>query len=162
PLAYPKQKHSWPICCQPAGASSRLMVAQASVNSRPARPLARGRILQANGRAGRLFTLASALGFGFALSSSLQAATASFSTTAPALGVNDLSQLTNAADRTNNVGGSVDDQGGNFVYLDNGRPGQGQTFITGGNANGYALTAVTLKQVAYDTYAFVPDMTYHI
>src|SRR6266699_1524231 len=91
-----------------------------------------------------------------------QAATASFSTAAPALGPDDISQLTNAADRTNNVGGAVDDQGGNFVYLDNGRPAQGQTFTTGSNANGYALTAVTLKQVAYDTYALVPDMTYHI
>src|SRR6266478_6367992 len=110
----------------------------------------------------RLLELASALAFCAAFTASTRAATASFSTTAPALGVNDISQLTNAADRTNNVGGSVDDQGGNFVYIDNGRPAQGQTFITGGNANGYALTAVTLKQVAYDTYAFVPDMTYHI
>jgi hypothetical protein len=55
--------------------------------------------------------------------------------------VNDISQLANAAARTNNVGGDVDDQGGNFVYIDNGRPAQGQTFTTGGNANGYALTA---------------------
>ena len=92
----------------------------------------------------------------------LRAATATFSTSAPALGPSDISQLTSAADRTNNVGGDVDDQGGNFVYIDNGRPAQGQTFTTGSNLNGYALTAVTLKQVAYNTYGFVPDMTYHI
>src|SRR2546426_1514105 len=110
----------------------------------------------------RLLVLASGLVFVVAVTGSVHAATASFSTTAPALGVNDISQLTNAADRTNNVGGSVDDQGGNFVYIDNGRPAQGQTFITGGNANGYALTAVTLKQVAYATYSKVPDLTYHI
>ena len=91
-----------------------------------------------------------------------RAATASFTNNTPTLGVSDISQLSNAAARTNNVGGNVADQGGNFVYLDNGRPAQGQTFITGGNANGYTLTAVTLKQVAYDTYALVPDITYHI
>jgi Concanavalin A-like lectin/glucanases superfamily/Immunoglobulin I-set domain len=90
------------------------------------------------------------------------AATASFTNNTPTLGVSDISQLANAVDRTNNVGGTNDDQGGNFVYLDNGRPAQGQTFITGGNANGYTLTAVTLKQVAYDTYALVPDITYHV
>jgi Concanavalin A-like lectin/glucanases superfamily/Immunoglobulin I-set domain len=92
----------------------------------------------------------------------LRAATATFDTSAPTLGPSDVSQLTSAADRTNNVGGDVNDQGGNFVYIDNGRPAQGQTFTTGGNANGYALTAVTLKQVAYATYGFVPDITYHI
>jgi len=92
----------------------------------------------------------------------LRAATASFNTIPPTLGAADISQQSSAADRTNNVGGDVDDQGGNFVYLDNGRPAQGQTFTTGGNANGYALTAVTLRQVTYDTYGLVPDMTYHI
>src|SRR6266850_3116807 len=86
-------------------------------------------------------------------------ATASFSTTAPTLGPSDLSQLANAPFRTNNVANGDDD---NAVYIDSGRPIQGQTFTTGPNANGYALTAVTLKQVAYDTYAFVPDMSYHI
>jgi hypothetical protein len=92
----------------------------------------------------------------------LRAATASFNTIPPTLGPADISQLASAADRTNNVGGDVDDQGGNFVYLDNGRPAQGQTFTTGGNANGYSLTAVTLRQVTYETYGLVPDMTYHI
>jgi hypothetical protein len=96
------------------------------------------------------------------LAGPLRAATATFSTSPPTLGPADISQLTSAADRTNNVGGDVDDQGGNFVYLDNGRPAQGQTFTTGSNPNGYALTAVTLKQVAYETYGFVPDMTYHV
>jgi hypothetical protein len=116
-----------------------------------------------NGRFGAgLLARSSALAFCLAFTGPAYAATASFSTTAPALGPNDISQLTGAAFRTNNVGGDVDDQGGNFVYIDNGRPAQGQTFTTGGNANGYALTAVTVKQVAYDTYALVPDMTYHI
>src|SRR5512133_1711737 len=90
------------------------------------------------------------------------AATASFSTAPPTLGRSDISQLAVAADRTNNVGGTLNDQGGNFVYLDNGRPAQGQTFTTGASPNGYSLTAVTLKQGGYETYAFVPDMTYHV
>src|SRR6266850_6853625 len=105
-----------------------------------------------------LAVAATVLGFG----GPLRAATATFKTSAPTLGPSDISQLISAADRTNNVGGDVDDQGGNFVYIDNGRPAQGQTFTTGGNANGYALAAVTLKQVAYATYGLVPDMTYHI
>jgi hypothetical protein len=96
------------------------------------------------------------------LADGARAATASFTNNAPPLGPSDISQLANAADRTNNVGGSVDDQGGNFVYLDAGRPAQGQTFTTGGNASGYSLTAVTLRQVTYDTYALVRDMTYHV
>ena len=123
---------------------------------------ATGALSQGSDLVVRAVALASALVFGLEGTSVVHAATATFSTTAPTLGVSDISQLTNAADRTNNVGGSVDDQGGNFVYIDNGRPAQGQTFTTGGNANGYALTAVTLKQVAYDTYALVPDMTYYI
>jgi hypothetical protein len=97
-----------------------------------------------------------------AMVNSLRAATATFNTNAPTLGPSDISQLTSAADRTNNVGGDVDDQGGNFVYLDAGRPAQGQTFTTGSNPNGYALTAVTLRQVTYATYGLVPDITYHI
>lgn len=93
------------------------------------------------------------------------AATASFSTTAPAVGANDVSQLTghvtagsNANQKKSNAGGGDD----NSVYLDSGRPAQGQTFRTGSNPNGYQVTAVTLKQVAYNTYAAVPDITYHI
>src|SRR6266700_6738256 len=57
-----------------------------------------------------------------------QAASVSFSSTAPALGPDDISQLTTAANRTNNVDAGSDD---NSVYLDNGRPIQGQTLRTG-------------------------------
>jgi len=96
------------------------------------------------------------------MTGALRGATATFNTSPPTLGLADISQLTGAADRTNNVGGDVDDQGGNFVYLDAGRPAQGQTFTTGSNPNGYALTAVTLRQVTYSTYGLVPDITYHI
>src|SRR5439155_10100967 len=85
---------------------------------------------------------------------------------APTLGPSDISQLighvtgdTQARMKRSNVGGVSDD---NMLYLDNGRPCQGQTFKTGTNVNGYQLTAVTLKQVTYDTYSLVPDMTYHI
>lgn len=94
------------------------------------------------------------------------AATASFSTSAPSAGPSGIAQLTGHATgvsqdkmKQSNVGGVSDD---NMVYLDNGRPAQGQTFKTGTNVNGYILTSVALKQVDYDTYALVPDMTYHI
>src|SRR2546427_883007 len=77
-----------------------------------------GRSLQASLLAARHLMLASALAFCVAVAGSAHAATASFTNNPPPLGANDISQLTNAADRTNNVGGIVDDQGGNFVYLD--------------------------------------------
>src|SRR5687768_5240435 len=71
------------------------------------------------------------------------AATASFTNNSPALGASDISQLAGAAAKPDNIG--PDD---NAVYIASNRPIPGQTFTTGGNANGYALTAVTLKQVA--------------
>src|SRR5947209_14301326 len=99
------------------------------------------------------------------LTGGAHAATASFSTTAPAVGANDISQLTGhvtsgsaASQKKSNVGAGDD----NAVYLDSGRPAQGQTFKTGTNANGYQITAVTLRQVTYNTYALVPDITYSI
>src|SRR5437867_7545199 len=95
------------------------------------------------------------------------AATASFSTNAPPAGASGISNLTGhvtgmgvtqAKMKASNAGGGDD----NAVYLDNGRPIQGQTFKTSTNSNGYQLTAVSLRQVTYDTYALVPDMNYHI
>jgi len=88
-----------------------------------------------------------------------RAANVSFSSTAPALGPNDISNLTGAGtNKASNVDGLDDDA----VYIASNRPTQGQIFTTGGNANGYSLTSVTLKQVAYDTYALVPGITYAI
>src|SRR5437762_2016158 len=107
-----------------------------------------------------LLSAALAVGAAVAFSAAARAASVSFSSTAPALGPNDISNLTGAGtNKTNNVDSGGDDT---WLYIQSSRPVQGQTFITGGNANGYALTAVTLKQVAYDTYALVPDITYHI
>ena len=91
------------------------------------------------------------------LTGTVWGATASFSATAPTLGSNDISNLTGASDVTNNV--SRGDP--NATYLANDRPVQGQTFTTG-SGTGYQLTAVTLKQVAYSTFALVPNLTYTI
>jgi len=63
------------------------------------------------------------------------------------------SQLTGAAAKTGNIAPMM------TRYTCQQPPIQGQTFQDGGNANGYSLTAVTLKQVAYETYALVPDMS---
>ena len=103
--------------------------------------------------------LAMMLGVALALGLSVaaRAASVSFSSTPPAVGPSDISQLTGAATKPNNIGPDDDS-----VYIASNRPIQGQTFTTGGNANGYSLAAITLKQAAYDTYALVPDMTYTI
>jgi len=42
------------------------------------------------------------------------------------------------------------------------QPVQGQTFTTGTNTSGYKLTAVTLRQVSYDTFSLVPGINYTI
>ncbi|MCI0748014.1 MAG: immunoglobulin domain-containing protein [Verrucomicrobia subdivision 3 bacterium] len=87
-----------------------------------------------------------------------RAAQASFSTSAPALGPNDIANLAGAALIANNV--SSGDP--NATYLADDRPVQGQTFTTGNHPAGYQLTAVTLRHVTYQTYALVPDLTYTI
>jgi hypothetical protein len=84
------------------------------------------------------------------------AATVTFSTTPPAVGPHDI---------TNTVGatvfrGNVESGDANATYIANDRPIQGQTFITGNNANGYQLTAVTLRHVIYATYTLIPDIDY--
>ena len=86
------------------------------------------------------------------------AATVSFSSSAPLVGSNDIANLTGASSVANNV--STGDP--NATYVADDRPVQGQSFVTGTNAAGYQLTAVTLRQVTYPTYALVPDLTYSI
>lgn len=86
------------------------------------------------------------------------AAQVSFGTAAPTVGPNDIANLSGASAAGNNV--SAGDA--NAVYTADDRPIQGQTFTTGGNSTGYRLTAVTLRQVTYDTYALIPDLTYTI
>src|SRR5262245_41385243 len=97
-----------------------------------------------------------ALTLSLALAGSAQGATATFSTTAPTLGPNDISNLTghvtsgsDANQRKSNVGGAL----GNDTYLADDQMIQGQTFKTGTNTNGYQLTAITLRQVTYNTFS---------
>ena len=111
-----------------------------------------------NGRGlATLLGTALALSVALAFSAAARAASVSFSNAAPPLGPSDISQLTGAAAKPANIGPDDD-----AVYIASNRPIQGQTFTTGNNANGYSLTAVTLKQVAYETYVLVPDMTYTV
>ena len=48
------------------------------------------------------------------------------------------------------------------TYIADDRPLQGQTFTTGTNAAGYQLRSVTLREVSFDTYALIPDLTYTV
>src|SRR5436309_11697570 len=89
------------------------------------------------------------------------AATASFSTNAPLTGSIVISNLTGAyVSGTQNaaLNSNVDDP----RYVADDQPAQGQTFKTGADTNGYKLTAVTLRQVTYDTFALVPGINYTI
>src|SRR5262245_31526517 len=108
-------------------------------------------------RVARVLETLAVVAMTLALTGTVRGATASFSAAAPTLGSNDISNLTGAGNVTNNV--SRGDP--NATYLAHDRPVQGQTFTTGGGA-GYQLTAVTLKQVAYSTFASVPNLTYTI
>jgi len=86
------------------------------------------------------------------------AAQVSFSKTAPKPGPNDISNLTCADSENDNV----DNGDHEATYIADDRPVQGQTFTTGTNAAGYQLQSVVLREVPYDTYALVPDLTYTI
>jgi hypothetical protein len=48
------------------------------------------------------------------------------------------------------------------TYIADDRPTQGQTFTTGTNAPAYVLRSVTLREVSFETYALIPDLTYTI
>ncbi len=84
-----------------------------------------------------------------------------FSTTAPVPGPDDVHQLAGAANDAVNVrdAGTYADGGANdgFTYVAGDRPAQGQTFTTGGNASGYALTTIWVRHAGYTANA---DQTY--
>jgi len=87
------------------------------------------------------------LGLTLALPSALQAATTSWSATAPTVDGADIANFLGvSADADNILGG--DDAA---TYIAANRPAQGQTFTTG-NDIGYSLNAVTLQHVNYETY----------
>jgi len=115
-------------------------------------------------RASRLAPLALAAA-GLMCAGAARAATATFSTSVPALGANDIWQTnghvtagSQANQRKSNVGGAL----GNDTYIADDQMIQGQTFTTGSNTNGYQLTAVSLRHVTYNTFVLVPDLTYTI
>jgi hypothetical protein len=94
----------------------------------------------------------------FSLTVAAYAAKVSFSAKSPALGPDDIANLTGANNELNNVSDGDNDA----TYIADDRPIQGQTFTTGTNAAGYQLRSVTLRQVEHDTYALVQDLKYTI
>ena len=86
------------------------------------------------------------------------AAKVSFAAKAPVSGSDDVSNLTGANTESNNVNEGDHDA----TYIADDRPLQGQTFTIGTNAGGYQLRSVTLREVSFDTYALVPDLTYTV
>jgi len=93
-----------------------------------------------------------------AMAASASAATASFAMNQPTPGPDDIVNLQGANEEAKNVNEGDHDA----IYVADDRPTQGQTFTTGTNAGGYVLRAITLREVAFDTYALVPDLTYTI
>jgi hypothetical protein len=86
------------------------------------------------------------------------AATVSFDTKAPVRGPDDVSNLTGA----NTESGNVNEGDNDATYIADDRPTQGQTFTTGTNAAAYLLRSVTLREVSFETYALIPDLTYTV
>lgn len=75
-----------------------------------------------------------------------QAATLSWSATAPTVDGADIANFTGVWSDANNINGGDDEQ----TYIAGGRPEQGQTFTTGSNGGqGFTLTSITLQQVHY-------------
>jgi len=93
-----------------------------------------------------------------AMAASASAATVSFGTSPPTPGLDDVANLQGTSEEAKNVNEGDHDA----IYVADDRPTQGQTFTTGTNAAGYVLRAITLREVAFDTYALVPDLTYTI
>ncbi len=81
------------------------------------------------------------------------AATLTIISTAPVPGLNDISNFAGAPTDGQNVnnGATYADGGANdaFTYVAGDRASQGQTFITGGDTNGYTLTTIWLRHVGY-------------
>jgi hypothetical protein len=102
-------------------------------------------------------TLRSTLFLPFALAaitSSLQAATLVFSTTAPTVDDADISNFTGTASDGANVANG-NDAG---TYLAHDRGSIGQAFTTGANAGGYTLSAFSFQSVTYGgTYGYTND-----
>jgi len=94
---------------------------------------------------------------------SANAATVSYSTTAPTPGANDIYNLTGAANDGANVndGGVYADGGANdaFTYVAFDRGAMGQTFTTGGSLTGYSLGAIWLQHAGYTANT---DLTYYM
>jgi hypothetical protein len=82
------------------------------------------------------FQVLMAVGVMLAIIATSQAAIISVSTTAP---------LVDGADIANDNGAA--DAGGDQGHIWNNRPHQGQSFVTGSNAGGYTLNAVTMKNL---------------
>ena len=93
-----------------------------------------------------------------AVATSASAATVVFSSKQPAPGPDDIANLKGASKEAKNVNEGNNDA----TYIADDRPVQGQTFTTGSKTGGYVLRAITLREVPFDTYALVPDLTYTI
>ena len=81
------------------------------------------------------------------LIASAEAATLSWSSTAPTPGINDAYNLVGTTTDVGNVNSGNDS--GTYIAAD--RPQIGQTFTTGTDPGGYFLTAITLQHVTYGT-----------
>jgi len=89
---------------------------------------------------------------------SVSGATVSFTTSQPTPGPDDVVNLQGASDE----GKNVNEGDHNAIYIADDRPTQGQSFTTGTNSAAYVLRAITLREVPFDTYALIPDLTYTV
>jgi hypothetical protein len=92
----------------------------------------------------------------------------SFTLTDPVPDASDVANFTGSATDGTNVrdGGTYADGASNdgFTYVAQDRPNQGQTFTTGANPSGYAVSSIWLKHVGYSantatTYSNIPNGT---
>ncbi len=103
-----------------------------------------------------------ALALSLALTGSVRAATATFSTDPPTPAGIVISNLVGAYLTGNGPNDAPNSNVNDPRYVADDQPVQGQTFTTGTNALGYKLTSVTLKHVSYPTFVLVPSINYTI
>ena len=85
--------------------------------------------------------------------SGMQAAVLQITPTAPVPGATDIANFVESNNDADNVGTGIDPPYTNdaTTYIAHDRGGQGQTFLTGGNAAGYVMAGVWVRHVTYTT-----------
>lgn len=115
-------------------------------------------------RSAQLVRILALVAMAIFLPGAAHAAIASFSTNPPVLGSIIISNLTGSPPSPAHGSDTSPSTNVNslFTYVAFDKTVPGQTFTTGADPNGYKVLAVTLRQVVYNTFSWIPGINYTI